>query len=161
MQREALGLIETRGMVAAVEAADASVKAANVRLVCCEKVKGGLVTIQVLGDVGAVKAAVDAGSAAAARVGTVVAVHVIPRPHEELVEMLGLAPPPGPATGPRATEEAAPTDELEAFTVTELRRVARALPSIGLTRPEIRDATKQRLIRAIRAASATGGGDRS
>ena len=77
---EALGMIETKGMVGAVEAADAMVKAANVRLVGKERVGGGLVTVFVRGDVGAVKAATDAGAAAAQRVGELLSVHVIPRP---------------------------------------------------------------------------------
>ena len=79
----ALGLIETRGLVGAVEAADAMVKAASVHLVGHEQVGGGLVCVMVRGDVGAVKAAVDAGAAAAAKVGEVISVHVIPRPHAE------------------------------------------------------------------------------
>ncbi len=79
----ALGLIETRGLVGAVEAADAMVKAASVHLVGREQVGGGLVCVMVRGDVGAVKAAVDAGAAAAAKVGEVISVHVIPRPHAE------------------------------------------------------------------------------
>ena len=87
MQQEALGMIETKGLVGAIEAADAMVKAANVHLVGKELVGGGLVTIIVRGDVGAVKAAVDAGGAAAKRVGELVSVHVIPRPHPE-VEMI-------------------------------------------------------------------------
>ena len=87
MQMEALGMIETKGLVGAIEAADAMVKAANVRLVGKELVGGGLVTIVVRGDVGAVKAATDAGAAAAKRVGELVSVHVIPRPHGE-VEMI-------------------------------------------------------------------------
>ncbi|MHB9095839.1 MAG: ethanolamine utilization microcompartment protein EutM [Eubacteriales bacterium] len=80
----ALGLIETKGLVASIEAADAMVKAANVTLVGKEHVGGGLVTVMVRGDVGAVKAATDAGAAAAQRVGELVSVHVIPRPHGEL-----------------------------------------------------------------------------
>ena len=83
----ALGMIETKGLVGAIEAADAMVKAANVHLVGKELVGGGLVTIVVRGDVGAVKAATDAGAAAAKRVGELVSVHVIPRPHGE-VEMI-------------------------------------------------------------------------
>ena len=79
----ALGMIETKGLVGAVEAADAMVKAANVHLVGREQVGGGLVCVMVRGDVGAVKAAVDAGAAAAAKVGEVISVHVIPRPHAE------------------------------------------------------------------------------
>ena len=80
----ALGMIETKGLVGAVEAADAMVKAANVELVGREQVGGGLVTVMVRGDVGAVKAAVDAGAAAAKNVGELISVHVIPRPHNEV-----------------------------------------------------------------------------
>ncbi|PHR28806.1 MAG: ethanolamine utilization microcompartment protein EutM [Desulfotalea sp.] len=83
----ALGMIETRGLVGAIEAADAMVKAANVEIVGREQVGGGLVTVMVRGDVGAVKAATDAGAAAAERVGELKSVHVIPRPHSE-VEIL-------------------------------------------------------------------------
>ncbi|NMC80688.1 MAG: BMC domain-containing protein [Chloroflexi bacterium] len=83
----ALGMVETRGLVGAIEAADAMVKAANVTLIGSEYVGGGYVTVMVRGDVGAVKAATDAGAAAAKRVGELVSVHVIPRPHEE-VEMI-------------------------------------------------------------------------
>lgn len=84
----ALGMIETRGLVAAIEAADAMVKAANVTLTAKEQIGGGLVTVMVRGDVGAVKAATDAGAAAAERVGELVSVHVIARPHSELEEIL-------------------------------------------------------------------------
>ncbi len=83
----ALGMVETKGLVGAVEAADAMVKAANVSLIGSEYVGGGLVTVMVRGDVGAVKAATDAGAAAAKRVGELVSVHVIPRPHVE-IEMI-------------------------------------------------------------------------
>ncbi len=84
----ALGMIETKGLVAAIEAADAMVKAANVVLVGKEQVGGGLVTVLVRGDVGAVKAATDAGAAAAERVGELLSVHVIPRPHSEVEGIL-------------------------------------------------------------------------
>ncbi len=80
----ALGMIETKGLVGAIEAADAMVKAANVALVGKEQIGSGLVTVMVRGDVGAVKAATDAGAAAAERVGDLIAVHVIPRPHSEV-----------------------------------------------------------------------------
>lgn len=83
----ALGMVETRGLIGAVEAADAMVKAANVVLIGSEYVGGGFVTVMVRGDVGAVKAATDAGAAAAKRVGELVSVHVIPRPHVD-VEMI-------------------------------------------------------------------------
>jgi microcompartment protein CcmL/EutN len=89
-QGEALGLIETRGLVAMIEAADAMVKAANVTLIGMEKIGSGLVTVMVRGDVGAVKAATDAGAAAAKRVGEVVSIHVIPRPHTDTEKLLPL-----------------------------------------------------------------------
>ena len=81
---EALGLVETKGLVGAIEAADAMVKAANVELIGKNSIGGGLVTVMVACDVGAVKAATDAGSAAAQRVGELVSVHVIPRPHSDI-----------------------------------------------------------------------------
>ena len=85
---QALGMIETKGLVASIEAADAMVKAANVTLIGKEHVGGGLVTVMVRGDVGAVKASVDAGAAAAERVGELVSIHVIPRPHDEVEGIL-------------------------------------------------------------------------
>ena len=88
MAQEALGMIETRGLTAAIEAADAMVKAAEVTLVGTEKIGSGLVSVMVRGDVGAVKAAVEAGSAAANRLGEVVATHVIPRPHADVEKIL-------------------------------------------------------------------------
>jgi len=84
MNGEAIGLIETRGLVASIEAADAMVKAANVTLMGQERIGSAYITVIVKGDVGAVKAAVDAGAAAAKRVGELISVHVIPRPHQEL-----------------------------------------------------------------------------
>ena len=88
MSSEALGLVETRGLIGSVEAADAMVKAANVELVGKEYIGAGYVTVMVRGDVGAVKAATDAGAAAARRVGELVSVHVIPRPHGEVEKIL-------------------------------------------------------------------------
>jgi ethanolamine utilization protein EutM len=111
----ALGMVETKGLVGAIEAADAMVKAANVVLIGSEYVGGGFVTVMVRGDVGAVKAATDAGAAAARRVGELASVHVIPRPHEE-VEMIlpqsnkrnfggrSDSPAPAPSRNPKATE---------------------------------------------------------
>jgi ethanolamine utilization protein EutM len=87
MSMQALGMIETKGLVGSIEAADAMVKAANVVLVGKEHVGGGLVTVMVRGDVGAVKAATDAGASAAEKVGELISVHVIPRPHSD-VEMI-------------------------------------------------------------------------
>jgi ethanolamine utilization protein EutM len=89
--QHALGMVETRGLVAAIEAADAMVKAANVRLVSKEQVGGGLVSVIVRGDVGAVRAATDAGAEAAAKVGELVSAHVIPRPHEDVEAILPAA----------------------------------------------------------------------
>ena len=88
MVQQALGMIETRGLVAAIEAADAMLKAANVELVGTEKIGSGLVSVMVRGDVGAVKAAVEAGSATAQRLGEVIATHVIPRPHTDVEKIL-------------------------------------------------------------------------
>ena len=88
MSNEALGLIETKGFIGSVEAADAMVKAANVSLIGKEYIGAGYVTVMVRGDVGAVKAATDAGAAAARRVGELVSVHVIPRPHAEVEKIL-------------------------------------------------------------------------
>jgi len=104
LTREALGMIETRGLVAAIEASDAMVKAANVVLVGKEYVGSAYVTVMVRGDVGAVKAAVDAGAAAARRVGDLISVHVIPMPFEQVESIL----PQGPqAEGAEAAKKAA------------------------------------------------------
>src|SRR5512139_78665 len=84
----ALGMIETRGLIGAVEAADAMVKAAKVTLLDKELTTGGLVTIKVIGEVGAVRSAVDAGSRAAERVGELISTHIIPRPHDEVEDLL-------------------------------------------------------------------------
>ena len=88
MAQEALGMVETRGLTAAIEAADSMCKAANVVLVGTEKIGSGLVTVMVRGDVGAVKAATETGGAAAAKLGELVAVHVIPRPHTDVEKIL-------------------------------------------------------------------------
>ncbi|MBE7046751.1 MAG: BMC domain-containing protein [Ruminococcaceae bacterium] len=88
MAQEALGMIETRGLTAAVEAADAMVKAAEVTLIGTEKIGSGLVSVMVRGDVGAVKAAVEAGTATASRLGEIIATHVIPRPHADVEKIL-------------------------------------------------------------------------
>ncbi len=93
---EALGMIETKGLIALIEASDAMLKSANVTIVGWEKVGSGMVTVFVVGDLAAVKAAVDAGASAASKVGEVISVQVIPRPHEELSAVL---PKPGKASG--------------------------------------------------------------
>ena len=88
MALEALGMVETRGLVAAIEAADAMLKAANVQLIGTEKIGSGLVSVMVRGDVGAVKAAVEAGGSSAQKLGEIVATHVIPRPHGDVEKIL-------------------------------------------------------------------------
>ena len=88
MEFQALGMVETRGLVASIEAADQMLKSANVVLVGTEKIGSGLVTVMVRGDVGAVKAATEVGAAAAGRLGELVAVHVIPRPHNDVEKIL-------------------------------------------------------------------------
>jgi len=102
--QQALGLIETQGLVGAIEAADAMVKAARVQFLGRQKVKGGLVAVMVAGDVGAVKAAVDAGAAACQRVGKLVSAHVIPRPHDDIDLMI----PGGPAPEKPSEEKMRP-----------------------------------------------------
>ncbi len=153
----ALGMIETKGLVAAIEAADAACKAANVKLVGKEYIGGGYVTIKVIGEVAAVKAAVDAGAAAAQRVGELVSVHVIPRPIDEL-EMLIYpekyeVPPGKPQVDPDELHEAKSPDELrsylEGLSVMRLRSIARKIKEIGLTGREISKATKEELIDKI------------
>jgi microcompartment protein CcmL/EutN len=88
---EALGMVETKGLVAMIEAADAMVKAANVEIVGRESIGGGYVTVAVSGDVGAVKAAIDAGATAAKKTGELVSAHLIPRPHEDVAKVLPAA----------------------------------------------------------------------
>jgi ethanolamine utilization protein EutM len=107
--QQALGLIETKGLVGAIEAADAMVKAARVKFLGRQKVKGGLVAVLVTGDVGAVKAAVDAGAAACQRVGKLVSSHVIPRPHDDIDLMIPGGPEPEkpPATQKKPQQKAA------------------------------------------------------
>jgi ethanolamine utilization protein EutM len=97
---EALGMIETKGLIALVEASDAMLKSANVKLLGWQKIGSAFVTAFVVGDVAAVKAAVDAGAAAASRVGEVVGVQVIPRPHEDLGTVLPFPDKPAPAAAP-------------------------------------------------------------
>ena len=176
---QALGMIEVYGYLTAVEALDSALKAANVSRLGVEKVRGGLVTVLVEGDVGAVKAAMDASAAAAERVGTVISVHVIPRPADDVTRMLKGGKEPEEPTPPepekpsepeissepdtlsepeseavKAEEgEKAPQDvtveEMQTMGVDALRRLARALEIKHMTRAEIRFAKKQELIQKI------------
>lgn len=149
---KALGMIEVYGYLAAVEALDSALKAANVKMVDVTLVQGGLVAVLITGEVGAVKAATDASKTAAERVGKVISVHVIPRPSER-IEMIipfqpaGMVSPSSPAKTEepiRITEE-----QLKKMTVDRLRSLARELGITNMTRKEIRFATKHELIDAI------------
>ena len=117
---KALGMIELYGYLAAVEALDSALKAANVSSLGATKVGGGLVTVMVEGDVGAVKASMDAAASAAERVGEVISVHVIPRPHESVGEMLKPSTPPAPEKSPEPKLEPEPKPEPEAEAVPEV-----------------------------------------
>ena len=138
---EALGMIETKGLVAAIEAADAMVKAANVKLLDKVLVGGGLVTVLISGDVGAVKAATDAGVAAAERIGELISIHVIPRPHMELSGIL-----------PHLKSEALDVEisELEKMTVVNLRHFVRQIEGIGISGKDISKANKETLLKELK-----------
>ena len=143
--KPALGLIEMLGFVGVTEAADAATKAAAVELSAVEKIEGGIISIRVLGDVGAVQAAVEAGVHAAQQVGTLVAHHVIPNPHEDLVQVFGLV---------EKTDEVGETDEtdLESLPVHRLRQIARETPGIAIQGREISRANREQLLSELRRA---------
>ena len=191
MSTGALGMLETYGLIAAIEGLDAAVKAANVTLCGFKYVTGGLVTFFVTGDVGATKAAISAGQIAADRVGKVISAHVIPRPAEITTIIASPTERPAgrrrgtgihrrefPAKAPvksepleKAKKESVPEiapekvedvkktvetetkgyteEQLRAIKTTDLRKLARDIPNIGLTKIEIRDAKKEPLIEAI------------
>ena len=174
MEKRALGLIETYGLTPAIEAADAAVKAAMVSLRGYVKVKSGIITVAVEGDVAAVKAAVQAGAAAAEKVGRVLSTHVIPRPIADIDVMIQTENSAGPEvekSGPNIkfdqTEDHIPEidnpnsldkfqkilnisyGELEKMTVHELRRFARKLTGLSIQGREISKANKEKLLREI------------
>ena len=140
MSQKALGLIELLGFVGVVEAADAAAKAASVEVCAFERADGGLVSIQILGDVGAVMAAVEAGSRAAQNVGNLVASHVIPNPHRAVGREIRVE-----SSGER------PVD-LETLSVTQLRQLARKTPTVAIQGREVSRANRDRLIRELRKA---------
>ena len=142
--KPALGLIEMLGFVGVTEAADAATKAAAVELSAVEKIEGGIISIRFLGDVGAVQAAVEAGVQAAQRVGTLVAHHVIPNPHEDLVDVFGLM---------EKTDEIDETNEedLESLPVHRLRQIARETPGIAIQGREISRANRAQLLSELRS----------
>lgn len=172
MLEYALGMVETRGLIGAIEAGDVMVKTANVQLVDTEYIKNGFVTVKCIGEVAAVKAAVDAASAAAQRVGNLITTHVIPRPAEE-IEMILRKPQPAPkATAAPAKEEEPKTSkvpakktpetpdmfsapakgddeylaQLETMTVPQLRTLARGVGGLNIFGREISKANKELLI---------------
>ncbi len=144
--KPALGLIETLGFVGVTEAADAATKAAAVELSAVEQIEGGIISIRVLGDVGAVQAAVEAGVQAAQQVGTLVAHHVIPNPHEDLVDIFGLMKNTG------ETDEIDETD-LESLPVHRLRQIARETPGVAIQGREISRANRAQLLSELRKAN--------
>ncbi len=151
--QRALGMIETRGLVGAVEAADAMVKAAKVTLLGKDRTGGGLVLVRVVGEVGAVRSAVDAGAKAAEKVGELISTHIIPRPHNEVEDLL-LYPPRRRAVATTAPEK--PTQKpggmepLEKMTVRQLRSLARKTPGFHLSGREISSAGKAKLLEELR-----------
>lgn len=144
--KPALGLIETLGFVGVTEAADAATKAAAVELSAVEQIDGGIISIRVLGDVGAVQAAVEAGVQAAQQVGTLVAHHVIPNPHEDLVDVFGLM------ENTDETDEIDETD-LESLPVHRLRQIARETPGVAIQGREISRANRAQLLSELRKAN--------
>lgn len=183
MSKTALGLIETYGYTGAIEAADVCLKAANVSLLACKKVRGGLVTIEIGGDVGAVKAAIDAAEAAVPRVGKLISTHVIPRPSAELEKILDQkknkadnktekelsvdkADPKVSKTeeeldsDKEENSEAEPDNNLREdlwnLKVVELRSLARETENIKLSNKDIKYARKEELVNAIAEAQVKG-----
>lgn len=158
MFRHALGLIETRGLVGAIEAADTALKTSQVQLVGKERADGGLMTIKIIGETAAVRAAVDAAATAAQRIGELVSVHVIPRPHDELalfldddsnkvVEKKNNAPPDKPDDLFESIDDVAGyKNKLDKLTVHQLRTLARSVENISIYGRKISMANKQQLI---------------
>jgi microcompartment protein CcmL/EutN len=149
MTGKALGLVETKGLVGALEAADAMLKAAEVKLIGSEVVLAGLVTIKVTGEVAAVKAAVDAGAAAANRVGELLATHVIPRPDSQTDRVIQDEASTSSETRGPATDLPSPA-QLDQMPVRELRRLARETPGFPLHGREISKANKEELLTHFR-----------
>ena len=147
---QALGLVETRGLVGAIEAADAGLKAADVRFLGSERADAGLVTVMFGGEVAAVKAAVDAGAAAAERVGQLISVHVIPRPHSMLDVIEGDEDGGGPAPPVPMKEGRYDLAQLERARVVELRAIARRIPDFPIRGREVARAGREELLAAFR-----------
>jgi microcompartment protein CcmL/EutN len=161
---KALGMVETRGLVAAIEAADAMVKAAEVRIVALEQTVAALITVHIVGETAAVQAAVDAGAAAASRVGELLSAHVIPRPLPEVYDLVDVeqtgtpspsgTPAPGSTARPSRTRKEAGSwsrGELESMTVRDLRALARQTSGLPIQGREIARANKDQLVEAFLA----------
>jgi microcompartment protein CcmL/EutN len=146
----ALGLVETRGLIGAVEAADAMTKTAEVQLVGYEVSTGGLTCVKIVGEVAAVKSAVEEASNRAARLGELVSIHVIPRPDADIETIIGDVTIPG---SEEAVQYGDGAMNLELLSVTELRRIARETKGIAIKGREISKANKEKLIKAIRKAT--------
>jgi ethanolamine utilization protein EutM len=161
----ALGMIETRGLVGSIEAADVMVKTANVALLGTEYIRNGLVTVEIIGEVAAVKAAVEAGAAAARRVGQLVSTHVIPRPSDDIEHILAQRIPAAPGPPQADVQPESPEDEafdfvasdddaeygaqLDAMTVHQLRTLARNIDGLAIQGREISMANKDALIHEL------------
>ena len=150
---EALGLIETRGLVGAIEAADAGLKAAAVRLLGTERAEAGLVTVKFGGDTASVKAAVDAAAAAAERVGELVSAHVIPRPHDELGPLITHGEP-AISAGSMRSGSTFDMRELEHAKVVDLRALARRVPNFPIKGRDVARAGRDELLAAFRSLPA-------
>ncbi len=145
-QHEALGLLETRGLVAAIEATDAMLKAARVRLISQERTVPGLITCKIGGETAAVRSAIDAGRAAAERVGTVISAHVIPRPAAQIRDEFG-------AESPAQKAASAPKQsDLSSLTVVELRRIAREQDDKNFSGRMISRASKKQLLAFLKGS---------
>jgi microcompartment protein CcmL/EutN len=151
--QQALGLVETRGLVGAIEAADAGLKAANVELLGSERADAGLVTVMFGGEVAAVKAACDAGAAAAERVGELVAVHVIPRPHPDLALIEVDESPSRASNSPELPNGTYDVTALEKAKVVDLRDMARRVPNFPLKGRDVARASREELLAAFRSLS--------
>ncbi|ADQ15495.1 BMC domain-containing protein [Halanaerobium hydrogeniformans] len=171
MKKNALGIIDTKGYVGAVVGADVCTKAANVKLTSCEKTTGGLVTVEIRGDVGAVTASINAASSAIPKVGNLVATHVIPRPSDQLERILGgikedlkkhketgqtikrdLKEPESETSEPDQNEQEL-REKLWDMKVVELRSLARDTENIAMTNNEIKFARKAELVDALAEAN--------
>ena len=150
MPGSAIGLIETRGLVGVIEAADTAAKTADVRLLGFERIGGGFVSLSFQGDTASVTTAVEAARAAAARVGEVVSAHVIPSPRIDVEALAPMAP--DPRLEGEAPEPPELPQDLDAVSVTRLRRLARQTAGVGLKGRQISRANKEQLIEALRRA---------